>query len=231
MSTTEGVFRLTSQERRDLQRITRSSDQSPRAGVRATVILMSGEGSSAKTISRVLGIAVRTVRQTRRRWRQEGHEGLFDASRCGRPARADKNYRKMLGEVVQKDPRKLGYSFAHWTAPRLAAYLKERTGIQLCDDWVRMLLKAQGFVWRKTKLTIRNLQDRREKKAGTRAPLEAAKDRFTSWGQDRTVVRGRRTLRSAADYYLRISPTRRTIPDPNAREESPGWSLRRLPLP
>lgn len=231
MSTSNETLRLTLRERRELQRIARSSDQPARTGVRATVILMSQEGASAKAISRTLGIAVRTVRETRRRWRQDGCERLYDASRCGRPARANKNYRRLLRDVVQMDPRKLGYSFAHWTAPRLAEYLKERTGISLCDDWVRMLLKSMGFVWRKTKLTIRNLQDRREKKEGTRAPLEAAKGGSATWSENRALVRRRRALRPVADYYVRISPTRKTISDPNAGKESSGWSLRSLPLP
>lgn len=231
MSADNVAIQLTLQERKELQKVTRSSDQPARTGVRATVVLMSEQGSSARAIARVLGIAVRTVRETRRRWRQEGFEGLYDASRCGRPARADKNYRRLLREVVQTDPRKLGYSFAHWTAPRLAEYLKERTGISLCDDWVRMLLKSLGFVWRKTKLTIRNLQDRREKKESTRTSLEAAEGRSPRWSDVRALVRGWRALRPVADYYVRISPTRKAVSNPNAWKESSGWSLRSLPLP
>lgn len=156
-------IQLSTRERRALQGI--ASKASGRASVRATVVLMSAEGSDAKTIARILGVGLRTVRRTRRRWRSEGLGGLDDALRSGRPVTADTEYLELVCQVVRTDPRKLGYCFAHWTAPRLAAYLHERTGIQLCDDWVRMLLKAQGFVWRKTKLTIRNLQDPRKKRS------------------------------------------------------------------
>jgi transposase len=230
MSTDEGTVRLTLQERKELQKVTRSTDQPARAGVRATVLLMSAEGSSARTIARVLGIGLRTVRETRRRWRREGYEGLYDASRCGRPARADKNYRKLLRQVVQTDPRTLGYSFAHWTAPRLAEYLRGQTGVSLCDDWVRMILGSMGFVWRKTKLTIRNLQDRRKKKESSGASLEATECRPTARSGFRALVRGRSPLRPVADYYIRISPSRKAVPDPDAWKESSGWRLRSLPL-
>jgi transposase len=99
-----------------------------------------------------------------------------------------------MRKVVCTDPRKLGYCFAHWTAPRLAAYLQEQTGVTLCDDWVRRLLKRQGFVWRKTKLTIRNLQNAREKKGGAGATLEAAEAGDSPKGDLRVVVRGRSSI-------------------------------------
>lgn len=194
MGKRDGAIRLTVQERSLLQRTARTGDQSARASVRATVILMSAEGTGAQAIARTLGIGLRTVRLTRRRWRLGGHEGLFDKPRSGRPPRADSKYLRLMRKVVCTDPRRLGYCFAHWTAPRLAAYLQEQTGVQLCDDWVRRLLKRQGFVWRKTKLTIRNLQDAREKKGGAGAPLEITEGGHSSGRELRIVVRGRSAL-------------------------------------
>ena len=194
MGKPNGAIRLSVQERSLLQRTARKGDQSARASVRSTVILMSAEGTGAKAIARTLGIGLRTVRLTRQRWRRDGHEGLFDKPRSGRPPRADARYLRLMRKVVCTDPRRLGYCFAHWTAPRLAAYLQEQTGVQLCDDWVRMLLKRQGFVWRKTKLTIRNLQDAREKKGGAGASLEVAEGGRSSERELRVVVRGRSTI-------------------------------------
>ena len=227
----EGAIRLTVQERSLLQRTARSGNPSARASVRATVILMSAEGASARAIARTLGIGLRTVRLTRQRWRREGHEGLFDKPRSGRPPRADAKYLRLMRKVVCTDPRRLGYCFAHWTAPRLAMYLQEQTGVQLCDDWVRMLLKRQGFVWRKTKLTIRNLQDAGEKKGGAGAPLAAAEGGRSSGRELRVVVRGRSALRPASRNHLRLSVPGNPVANRNAGEESPGRSLWSLPIP
>jgi transposase len=85
MGIREGAIGLTVQERTLLQATARASDQSARASVRATVILISAEGTGAQAIARTLGIGLRTVRLTRRRWRREDHEGLFDKRRSGRP--------------------------------------------------------------------------------------------------------------------------------------------------
>ena len=204
----EGAIRLTVQERRELQRLARGEDQSGRASQRATVILMSANGSSGREIARLLGRGLRTVREIRRRWRREGYQGLHDEPRSGRPRRADKKYVRLLRQVVKTDPREMGYCFAHWTAPRLAEYLKQRTGVGLCDDHVRRLLKGLGFVWRKTKLTIRNLQNRGKKEASPETPLEASKGESATWGGFRIVVRGRRAVRPAAGYHLRLSAPR-----------------------
>ena len=230
MAKSETAIRLTLQDRRELQSLASSSDRPAQAGLRATVILMSAEGTGAESIARTLGISLRTVRRTRRRWRRKGFKGLYDRKRSGRPARADKKYLRMLYRVVRTDPRKLGYCFAHWTAPRLAEYLKQQTGVRLCDDWVRMLLKSRGFVWRKTKLTIRNKQDDREKKDGPETPLEASGGDFTSGSEIRTLVRGRSLLRSATSHDPRLPTSRRAAANRNARQESPSRGLRSLPL-
>jgi len=169
----EGELQLTSQERKRLHRISRSDHDSARARLRASIILMSAEGLGANRIAKVTGIGKRTVRDARRRWRRRGFEGLEDAARSGRPAQANARYLRLLKRAVRTDPRKMGYAFTRWTTPRLAEYMCRRTGVRLSADWVRGLLKGQGFVWRKTKLTIRNLQSRRGKKGGAETTLEA----------------------------------------------------------
>ena len=227
----EGSVRPTFQERRELRRISRDRDEPSRARLRATIILMSAEAVGASKIAKVTGICKRAVHDTRRRWRRQAYEGLYDRPHTGRPPRADDRYRRLLSRVVQTDPRKLGYGFAHWTAPRLAEYLKQQTGIGLCDDWVRMLLKSLGFVWRKTKLTIRNLQDSGEKKEIPEAALEATEGRSTTRRKFRALVRGWGALRSVADHYLRVSTSRPTATNRNARQEPPRWGLRSLSLP
>ena len=188
MEEREGSVQLTLQERKELHRISRDGDKPSRARIRATIILMSAEAMSARQIVEATGTCERAVRDARRRWRRQAYNGLYDRPRTGRPPRADGRYRRLLSRVVCTDPRKLGYGFAQWTAPRLAEYLKQKTGIGLCDDWVRMLLKSQGFVWRKTKLTIRNLQDAGGKKESAEAALEAAGGRSTTRSEFRALV-------------------------------------------
>lgn len=187
----ESGVHVTPSQRKRLLEVSRGTDEPPRTRLRASIILMTAEGMSASQIGRITGSCERAIRDARSRWRRGAFEGLYDGLHTGRPPRVTSRYLGLLSQVVQTDPRKLGYAFAHWTAPRLGEYLKHRTGIGLCDDWVRMRLNRLGFVWRKTKLTIRNLQDPRGKKEGAGAALAAAERGPQTPCEIRTLVWGR----------------------------------------
>ena len=159
MAPEEWLIHLTDQERLRLQEMCRSTGETPRARLRATQVLMSAGGHSAQSIGEILGITPRTVQNTRHRWRRESFDGLYDAPRCGAPPKATPRYHRKLMNTVQKNPQGLGFAFSRWTCPRLAEYLRQETGIDLTPGWVGELLHTFGFVWRKSKLTIRNLQD------------------------------------------------------------------------
>jgi transposase len=120
---------------------------------------MSAGGQSAEEIAEILGVTARTVQNTRSRWRGESFTGLYDAPRSGTPPKATSAYHRLLMQTVVKDPRDLGFAFSRWTCPRLAEYLRQKTTIELTAGWVGELLHTFGFVWRKSKRTIRNLQD------------------------------------------------------------------------
>lgn len=154
-----GIIRLTGEERRQLQVFAKSKTAKPRARIRAMIVLLSDAGDGGEAIAKVLGITRRSVSKTRQRWRTCSYNGLEDEQRPGRPPRADAAYIRLMLDVVQKDPRQLGYVYTRWTSPRLAEYLRRKTGVQISAGWLSMLLRMHGFVWRKTKRTIRNLQN------------------------------------------------------------------------
>lgn len=155
-------IRLTAEERRALQAMSRSKGVMPSARTRALVVLMSGAGRSGSEIAGMLGVSLRMVRSVRARWRRRAFDGLQDAPRPGRPPRADAAYIRRMVSAVQKDPREFGFAFTRWTAPRLVEYLHGETGVRVTPEWLTELLHTHGFAWRRTKRTLRNLQDRAE---------------------------------------------------------------------
>jgi transposase len=155
-------IRLTAAQRRRMQELLRQPGDSPRVHLRITALLMSARGTGGEQIALTLGVTRRTITNIRARWNERGMSSLLDRPRTGRPAQAGATYRAALRRTVQRDPRKLGYAFARWTAPRLAAHLATQTGVSLSPPRVAALLRKEGFVWRRTKRTLRNLQDRTE---------------------------------------------------------------------
>jgi transposase len=168
---------LTSAQRQRLQDLLGQPNASPRVQVRVATLLMSARGVGGEEIARTLGITRRTVSNIRARWNTRGLRGLADRPRSGRPARADAAYRAALRHTVRRDPRTFGYAFTRWTAPRLAAHLARQTGIALSAPRVAALLRAADFVWRRTKLTLRNLQDADEVARARRMLLRLKKGR------------------------------------------------------
>ena len=152
-------MKLRKDERRRLQRIAKSDREKPATRTRAMVLLLSHAGQSGQAIADLLGITRRTVTNTRGRWREQRFDGLYDAPRSGRPPLADAAYVRRLVRSVERNPRDLGYAFARWTAPRLAAYMAEETGIEITAGWIAEALKAHGYERRGSASSWRNLQD------------------------------------------------------------------------
>jgi transposase len=153
------AIRLTSEERRNLQVISRSEKERSGTRTRAMVVLLSDAGHSGEEVAEILGISRRTVCTARERWRRQAFDGLADAPRPGRPPRADAKYVQLMLASVERDPRAMGYAFTRWTAPRLVEYLYEKTGVRVTPAWLTELLRTHGFVWRRTKRSLKSLQD------------------------------------------------------------------------
>lgn len=170
-------LKLSKIERQRLQRIAKSGREKQATRTRAMVVLLSHAGQSGQAIADLLGITRRTVTNTRQRWREQRFEGLYDAPRSGRPPVADAAYVRRLLRVVDRDPRDLGYAFARWTAARLASYMAEETGIEITAGWLAEILKAHGYVWRRTKQTTRNLHDPQAVSRARRRLLKLKKGR------------------------------------------------------
>lgn len=129
---------------------------------RITALLLLDAGVPVRTIADTLKVSRQTLVNWKKRWLTQGVAGLQEAPRSGRPVRATASFIARLVRTAQEDPRKLGYAFSRWTAPRLSQYLFQVTHVHLSPKWIHELLAMQGLVWRRTKRTLGNLPDSRE---------------------------------------------------------------------
>jgi transposase len=126
---------------------------------RAICLLMSAEGATARAIRQATGLAADTVTDIRRRWEEQGLPSLSDAPRAGRPPKVTPAYRRELRETLRASPLRYGYALTVWSVARLNAHLRRSTGIRVCDDWLRRLIHAEGFVFRRPKHTLKGKRD------------------------------------------------------------------------
>ena len=112
------------------------------------------------------------------RWKEGGIEGLATKPRSGRPAKTDEAYHQKLEEVIEKEPKELGYDFAVWTVDRLRIHMEKETGILLSECRMRSLIKRQGYRYRRPKYDLSHLQDKYAK-ARADEVLQGLKKRFS----------------------------------------------------
>lgn len=146
--------RVSSSQRKRLQQL-RDRPPSIRTGKRAVCLLMSAEGTTARAIQQATGLAADTITDVRRRWEEYGLTSLKDAPRAGRPPKVTPAYRRELRDALRTSPLRYGYAFTVWSTARLGTHLDKLTGIRVCADWLRRLIHAEGFVFRRPKHTLK----------------------------------------------------------------------------
>lgn len=151
-------IRLSPADRRKLHRIQRTY-AGKGASLRATVILMSGAGASVDIITRTTGLVASTIPLIRHRFARQGIPGLFDRPRGGGPSKGGAAYRQLLRRTALKLPRAYGYLFLTWSVARLAAHLKQETGIVYSESQIRRILKKEGFSYGRPKHTLKGKRD------------------------------------------------------------------------
>lgn len=151
-------YELTSEQ---LQQIiqTMNRDSRPEVRQRATAIHLLGLGHKPETVANMLAVSVGSIYLWHGRWRQDGIEGLANRPKSGRRPTADGEYCQILDTVIDQDPQELGYDFTMWTAERLVQHMAKVTNKELSVGHFRVLLKKNGFVYRRPKHDLTDLQD------------------------------------------------------------------------
>jgi transposase len=145
-------------QRRRLQKI-RDHPPSPAAGRRAVCLLLSADGASSKTIALASGLSIDAITDIRRRWQRRRFDCLEDRPRKHLASKATPAYRRQLRKALRLGPLAFGYIHTVWSLERLDAHMKALTGIGFCKDYLRKLVRAEGFVYRRPKHTLKGRRD------------------------------------------------------------------------
>jgi len=179
-------FKLDEEELEIIARAIKS-DKRPEVRQRAMGLRMLHQGQSPKEVAEMMSVSQPTVYDWHHRWQAGGLEGLANRPKSGRPRKANAAYVELLEEVTEQDPQELGYGFTIWTADRLRQHMQSETGILLSQTQFRFLLKENGFVYRRPKHDLTDLQDPQAREAAEawlqelkKAPKQA-RSTFSLW--------------------------------------------------
>ena len=145
-------LKLSDQRRVELEFVA-SHTPSAKQRCRAQALLWLDEGASVEQIAESLLV----TRQTIYNWvdRLQVRSGLdlsgclADAPRPGRPRAGDGEVDSLIAQVIDSDPRELGYHATVWTAPLLRQYLEDRHAIAVSRKTISRAIARLGIRWKR----------------------------------------------------------------------------------
>lgn len=128
----------TKEERIELEKLSRSADRAE--ADRARALLRTLEGASAADIGSGLKVRPDQVRRWRMMYRSGGVEALRSKVRQGPPARLAEVVLPVVQQILS-EPAPPGVV---WTVPRIREEVIVRTGEQISESWLRVVMVKKG---------------------------------------------------------------------------------------
>jgi transposase len=143
---------LSNRQRIDLENLMLHTP-SARECCRAQAVLWLAEGETAEQVAELLHVSRQTVYNWAERFQERQgldlRSRLADAPRQGRPPSALGIIDPLIAEVIDTDPRKLGYHSTVWTAPLLREYLEQVHGIAVSRKSVSLAIARLRMRWKR----------------------------------------------------------------------------------
>jgi len=111
-------LRLTNGDRETVTRWTRRPTTAQALALRARIVLAAADGRSNEAIAADVGVNTHTVGKWRRRFSEQGPDGLLDEPRPGAPRTiADTDVERVIALTLESAPR----DATHWSTRSMAA--------------------------------------------------------------------------------------------------------------
>lgn len=137
MARTQEKYELKVEDRLALEAFLRSPKTAQALATRAKIILLTAEGQSAEDVASILGTTTRAVYRWRKRFKDNGLEGLQDRPRTGQPKKLTE---KVVKEVLRLTTECIPKEATHWSV-RLMAKAAGITTWQVREIWETADLK------------------------------------------------------------------------------------------
>jgi transposase len=115
------------------------------------VLLRLDEGEPIESIAESLRVSRQTIYNRARRFQERSgldlRERLADAPRPGRPRTDNGGVDPLIAQVIEADPRELGYHSTVWTAPLLKQYLRDHHAIEISRKTVSRAIARLEIRW------------------------------------------------------------------------------------
>lgn len=132
----------------ELQRLYRQ-EKSKKQAIRYLAVMQAYETNFYPKVSRIaqnLKVSSRTVYNWMHAWNERGLEGLKLQSSPGRPPILSEAEQDHLFEVVQTNPRTLGFDFSTWALKTITSYIQNVFNQEMSISGVHTMLTRNDIV-------------------------------------------------------------------------------------
>ena len=143
---------LNSKERRELAELVRTTETASMLR-RVQALLWLDEGASAEEVAELLFVSRAAVYKWVKQFQERSGLAIAarvcEGRRSGRPCTARGVIDPLIDEVIDEDPRELGYRSTVWTAPLLVQYLAEVHDVAVSLQSVRLAIARLDICWKR----------------------------------------------------------------------------------
>jgi len=141
------VRAVSSEEKRELERLSHSRTAAQRHVERAQIILGLLQGRRVEAVAGQVGRSVATIYNQLHHFNERGVGFIEDLPRAGRPLTYDETQRGQMIATAKTHPQQVGLPFGHWTLDRLVVYLNEQFGLGVSRSQLGEILEQEGLKW------------------------------------------------------------------------------------
>lgn len=116
--------------------------------LRRLAVLMVNDGDPPEEVADVLDVSERSVWRWLSRWRRRGRlsdAGLATRPGRGRPPKLTGRQAAQVLRWVEASPCDFGFATERWTAPRVAAVVERRLGVNMNHRYLNEWLRVRGI--------------------------------------------------------------------------------------
>jgi len=130
---------------------------------RSQIVLLAYRLDTQTEIAKVVIRSQATVSRTLKLYCEGGRQALRRRyPPAWHPGKVNLEWQRLLAEAMKLGPQACGLPRPTWTAPLLAKYLEEKTGVVVSERTVRRGLDLLGYVCRRPTWTVRHKAQEQE---------------------------------------------------------------------
>src|SRR5208283_5679058 len=124
--------------------------------IRGTALLLRAKGKKADEVANELGVCMGAVFKWERMYAKNGLEGIRRKHPTGRPPEKKKKAKKIIPELMKKDPKLFGFLKGRWVVRDIAKEIEKESGVEISKSHVQRMMDELGLSYKRPKLDVKS---------------------------------------------------------------------------